>query len=153
MNQSRKSRLIAGIVIVLVFLAGVAVGFFLHHRLPGRGWPGFAVGGPPPGPPPHVKGRMLQRLDRQLDLTPEQHARIDTVLTRREADLRALMTEARPRFEAIATRTRTEIQAVLTPAQQEKFAEITRRMEQRRDGRRREGREGRNDGKTERTER
>ena len=79
-----------------------------------------------------MKGWMLQRLDRELDLTAAQRARIDTVLTRREADLRALMSEARPRFEAIATRTRTEIQAVLTPAQQEKFAKITQQMDARR---------------------
>jgi Spy/CpxP family protein refolding chaperone len=133
MSDSRRSRLVAGLVIVLVFLAGVAVGFFLHHALPRPGWRSFAIG----GPPPEVKGWMLKRLDRELKLTPEQHTRIDTVLTRRESDLRALMTEARPRFEAIAARTRTEIQAVLTPAQQEKFAEITRRMDARRDGRRR----------------
>lgn len=80
---------------------------------------------------------MLERLDRDLALTPEQHARIDTVLTRRESDLRALMSEARPRFDAIATRTRAEIQAVLTPEQQGKFAEITERMDSRREGRRR----------------
>jgi Spy/CpxP family protein refolding chaperone len=139
MNALSRSRLLAGIVIVLVFLAGVAVGFFLHHELPRHGWAGFAIGGPPPGPPPELKGRMLQRLDRALDLTPEQHARIDSVLTRRESDLRALMTEARPRFEAIAARTRSEIQAVLTPAQQQKFAEITRRMDARRESRRRHG--------------
>jgi Spy/CpxP family protein refolding chaperone len=139
MNQPSKARLLAGIVIVLVFLAGTAVGFFLHHMLPRHGWSGFAIGGPPPGPPPAVKGWMLKRLDRELDLTPEQHARIDTVLTRRESDLRALMTEARPRFEAIAARTRTEIQAVLTPAQQQKFAEITKRIDARRESRRRQG--------------
>ena len=136
MNELSRSRLLAGIVIVLVFLAGVAVGFFLQHELPRHRRPGFAIGGPP-GRSPEVKGWMLQRLDRELDLTPEQHARIDTVLTRRESDLHALMAEARPRFEAIAARTRTEIQAVLTPAQQQKFAEITRRMDARRDGRRR----------------
>jgi Spy/CpxP family protein refolding chaperone len=132
MNEPRKSRLVAGVVILLVFLAGATVGFFLHHTMLRRGFPGLAIGGPPPGPPPGMKGWMLERLDRELDLTAEQHARIDTVLTRREADLRALMSEARPRFEAIATRTRTEIQAVLTPAQQEEFAKITKRMDARR---------------------
>lgn len=137
MNESRRSRLVAGLVILLVLLAGVAVGFYLGHARPHQGWARFAIGGPPPGPPPEVKGWILKRLDRHLDLTPEQHARIDTVLTRRESDLRALMTEGRPRFEAIAARTRAEIQAVLTPTQQEQFAEITRRMEARRDGRRR----------------
>jgi Spy/CpxP family protein refolding chaperone len=131
MNESRRSRLVAGIVIVLVFLAGGAIGFFLHHSMHRRGFPGLAIGGPP-GPPPEVRGWMLNRLDRELDLTREQHARIDSVLTRREADLRVLVTEARPRFEAIATRTRTEIQAVLTPSQQEAFAKITQRMDARR---------------------
>ena len=139
MNDIRRSRLVAAIVIVSVFLGGVAVGYFLHHALPGRGWPRFAVGGPPHGPPPEVKGWMLARLDRELDLTAAQHARIDTVLTRRESEIRSLMSEARPRFEAIATRTRTDIKSVLTPAQQEKFAEITKRMDARRDGRRRHG--------------
>ena len=122
--------MVAGIVIVLVFLAGGAVGFFLHHEmLHRRGFPGFAAGGPPPGPRPEVKGWMLNRLDRELKLTAVQHARIDTVLTRREADLRALMSEARPRFEAIATRTRTEIQSVLTPSQQQAFAKITQQLD------------------------
>jgi Spy/CpxP family protein refolding chaperone len=132
MSEPRKSRLVAGVVIVLVFLAGGAVGFFLHHAMPQRGFLGLAIGGPPPGPRPEVKGWMLKRLDRELELTPAQHARIDTVLTRREADLRALMSEARPRFEAIATRTRSEIQAVLTPKQQEQFVKITQRMDARR---------------------
>jgi hypothetical protein len=135
MNEPGKSRVVAGIVIVLVFLAGGAVGFFLHHAmLPRRGFPGLAIGGPP-GPPPEVKGWMLDRLDRELELTAVQHARIDTVLTRREADLRVLMSEARPRFEAIATRTRTEIQSVLTPSQQEEFAKITQRIDARRERR------------------
>ena len=132
MSEPRKSRLVAGVVIVLVFLAGGAVGFFLHHAMPPRGFLGLAIGGPPPGPRPEVIGWMFKRLDHELELTPAQHARIDTVLTRREADLRALMTEARPRFEAIATRTRSEIQAVLTPQQQEQFAKITQRMDARR---------------------
>jgi hypothetical protein len=134
MNELRKSRLVAGLVIVLVFLAGAAVGFWCHHALGPRGFLGFAIGGPPAGPPPEMKGWMLQRLDRELDLTPEQHARIDTVLTRRETDIRALMSETRPRFEAIASRTRAEIQTVLTPGQQEKFAQITRRLDARRRG-------------------
>ena len=46
MSEPRKSRLVAGVVIVLVFLAGTAVGFFLHHSmLPRRGFPGLAIGG------------------------------------------------------------------------------------------------------------
>jgi Spy/CpxP family protein refolding chaperone len=132
MNELRKSRLVAGVVIVLVFVAGVAVGCFVHQSMPRHGFPGLAIGGPPPGPPRELKGWMLGRLDRELKLTPDQHARIDTVLTRREGDIRALMGETRPRFEAIAARTRSEIQAVLTPDQQRKFTDITRQIDARR---------------------
>jgi Spy/CpxP family protein refolding chaperone len=133
MNPQLKSRLVATVVIVLVFLAGMAVGVSLHHAMLERGWPGFGLGGPPHhGPPPEMKSWMLARLDHRLNLTPEQHARIDTVLTRREADIRALMSATRPRFDSIATRTRSEIQAVLTPEQQQKFAEITKQMDARR---------------------
>ena len=107
MNALRKSRVVAGVVIVLVFAAGVAVGFFVHGTMPRHGFPGLAIVGPPAGPPRELKGWMLGRLDRELKLSPEQHARIDTVLTRSEADIRGLMTETRPRFEAIATRTRS----------------------------------------------
>ena len=133
MNPLLKSRLVATVVIVLVFLAGMAVGVSLHHALLDRGWPGFGLAGPPHhGSPPEMKSWMLARLDRHLNLTPEQHTRIDTVLTRREADIRALMSATRPRFDSIATRTRSEIQAVLTPEQQQKFAEITKQMDARR---------------------
>lgn len=136
MNALRKSRVVAGVVIVLVFAAGVAVGFFVHGTMPRHGFPGLAIVGPPAGPPRELKGWMLGRLDRELKLSPEQHARIDTVLTRSEADIRGLMTETRPRFEAISTRTRSEIQAVLTPAQQQEFTALTRQIEERRARRR-----------------
>jgi len=132
MNQLRKSRLVAGLVIVLVFAAGVAVGFFVHQSMPHHGFPGLAIGGPPSGPPRELKGWMLGRLDHELKLTSDQHARIDSVLTRREPDIRELMTHTRPQFQAIATRTRSEIQAVLTPEQQKQFAEITRQIDARR---------------------
>jgi hypothetical protein len=133
MNEPRKSRLVAGVVIVLVLMAGIAIGFFLHQALPWRhGPPGFGIGGPPPGHGPAVKDRMLARLDRELKLTPSQHATIDTVLTRREADLRALMAETRPRFDSIAARTRADIQAVLSPEQRDQFAKIVQEVESRR---------------------
>jgi Spy/CpxP family protein refolding chaperone len=132
MNELRKSRLVAAIVILLVFAAGVALGASLHRTLPPHGFLGLAVGGPPPGPPPELKRKMLARLDHDLHLTADQHAQIDSVLTRRESDIRALMTETRPRFEAIAARTRSEIRAVLTPAQQQEFAQITQRIDARR---------------------
>lgn len=131
-----RSRLVAGVVIVLVFVAGVAVGFFVRHEV---GWHdgthGLAVDGPAPRSSAAVKASMLARLDRELKLTPAQHTRIDSVLSRREADLHTLMSETRPRFDSIAHRTRADIQAVLTPQQRDEFAKIVQEIDRRRQAR------------------
>ena len=140
MSEPRKSRLVAGLVVVLVLLAGIAIGFFAHQSMAWRhGTPGFGVGGPHAGRPGAIKSHMLERLDHDLKLTPDQHARIDTVLTKREEDLRALMAQTRPQFDSIAARTRAQIQAVLTPEQRDEFAKIVQQMESRRRTRGRAG--------------
>ena len=86
MNALRKSRVVAGVVIVLVFAAGVAVGFFVHGTDAAPRSTGPCHRRPAGRPARAIKGQMLGRLDHDLKLTPEQHARIDTVLTRREQD-------------------------------------------------------------------
>src|SRR5258705_11740017 len=96
MNEPGKSRLVAGVVIVLVFLAGTAVGFFLHHAMLRRGFPGLAIGGPPPGPPPEMKGWRLARRARELDLKAGQHPRTETVPPPRGADLPARVSPRAP---------------------------------------------------------
>src|SRR5262249_12683793 len=104
-----------------------------------HGSPGFGVGGPRAGRPGAIKSHMLERLDHDLKLTPQQHARIATVLTRREDDLRALMAQTRPQFDSLAARTRAEIHGVLPPDQRDEFAKIVQQMESRRRARGREG--------------
>jgi hypothetical protein len=124
-----RTRLVAGLVLLLVALAGIGIGFTLDRALAHRRMMGFMTGDRPPGPPPGARRWVLDRLDRDLKLTPPQREQIDSVLARREADIRALMIEVRPRFEAISARTRQEIQAVLTPEQQTRFAAVARRFE------------------------
>jgi hypothetical protein len=85
----------------------------------------FAPGGPP-GAPGHLS--LLHRLARELDLTPEQHARVLRVLER-------------TRDEHVAQResVRVRIERELTPAQRERWRELEdryRRSWQRRAGRR-----------------
>jgi chromatin segregation and condensation protein Rec8/ScpA/Scc1 (kleisin family) len=82
-------------------------------------------------PPPnrHPRSELLDRLDASLDLTQEQRVRVDSVLARREADMRALRDQVRPRFDSIAGRTRTDLLQILTPKQRERFEELGRRAE------------------------
>lgn len=127
MKLFRSSRLLAAIVILLVGLAGIAIGAAIDRAVEHRRMLSFFVGGKTPkGPPPEARRWVLSRLQRELDLTPVQRDQVDSVLARREADVRALMAEVRPRFEAISDRTRRDIQAALTPEQQQRFADMKR---------------------------
>jgi hypothetical protein len=125
MISRRSSRLLAGIVILLVGLAGIAIGAALDRAVEHRRMMAIVVGGRvPKGPPPEARRWVLSRLQRELDLSPRQREQVDSVLARREADVRALMIEMRPRFEAISDRTRRDIQAALSPDQQKRFTEL-----------------------------
>lgn len=79
MTEPRRTRLTAVIVLAAVFLAGVGVGYLLHSTLPRRPpFPPFVAGHRPALS--QIRGRILEHLDRELELTPEQRARIDTAL-------------------------------------------------------------------------
>jgi Spy/CpxP family protein refolding chaperone len=106
--SAAKTSVIAAVVLVVTFVAGVAVGFgagrFAHMFGRGRG--------------PHFAQSMLvNRLDRQLDLTDAQETRIRAILDQRHARMR----------QEIAG-TNGEIERVLTPEQREKFRKLRLHM-------------------------
>ncbi|MEO7985807.1 MAG: hypothetical protein ABI766_04685 [Gemmatimonadales bacterium] len=128
MNPFRRSRLLAGVVILLVGLAGVAIGAAIDRAVEHRRMLSFVVGGRvPKGPPPEARKWVLSRLQSGLGLSTQQRIQVDSVLARREAEVRGLMLEMQPRFEAISARTRRDLQAALTPDQQKRFLDMSKR--------------------------
>ncbi|MGH7499976.1 MAG: hypothetical protein ACREL3_14135 [Gemmatimonadales bacterium] len=127
MSPFRSSRLLAAIVILLVGLAGIAIGAALDRAVEHRRIMSMVVGGRvPKGPPPESRKWVLSKLQSKLDLSPVQRQQVDSVLARREAEVRALMLEMRPRFEDISSRTRRDIQASLSPEQRKRFVEMSK---------------------------
>ena len=68
---------------------------------------------------------LVERLGRDLDLTAEQRAKIDTILADGRARLETLQHDARQRFDEAGRGLRAQIREVLTPEQQRKFDEQT----------------------------
>lgn len=125
-----RPRLRAGLVLLLVGLAGIAIGIALDRAvLRSRIRTLLADDRLPPPRPGHFRRDLLGRLDRRLELSDSQRVVVDSILSRREAEVRTLLRESRPRFEAIAERTRNEIRQVLTPEQLERFKELEERRE------------------------
>lgn len=88
-------------------------------RPPGRRWhEGMRHDESVPGGARH---RYAERFARELDLTPEQQARIDSILQSQQERVRALRRESLPRFQEITRETRRAVEAVLTPEQREQI--------------------------------
>jgi Spy/CpxP family protein refolding chaperone len=77
--------------------------------------------------------RIVDRLNQQLHLTPEQQKQIESILDdghkRITAIYRQSQDQARPQYEAVHTDIRNRIRDVLTPAQQPKFDDFLKRLD------------------------
>ena len=120
--QSRtKTLLIAGLVVVLAYFAGVASGAAVHRML-------FRVHGG--GRLPAFGERMIvNHLDRRLDLTGAQRHQIETIVRRRHTRLFRMWQTVRPQVQAEIDAANRDIESVLTPKQRAKFQKMKIRVD------------------------
>ena len=118
----RRSILLAAVVVVLAFGAGVIAGVVgdrvylaTHERILPRGGIEF------------VGKHLLHRLDRRLDLTDEQEAQVQAIIERRTQRMLGSWNEVHKTFHDELNAAHTEIAEVLTPEQRAKFEEMQRR--------------------------
>jgi Spy/CpxP family protein refolding chaperone len=121
-----NARLVAGLVVVLALITGILVGVaadrrMLMHWHHGGGMSPF--GGSMRGPHGHggPSDAMRQRFASELGLTPRQVAQVDSIMSRRMAERRALEDSVAPRMRSLLDSTRADIEQVLTPEQRQKF--------------------------------
>lgn len=84
----------------------------------------------------HRRQRFLDRLSRQLQLTPDQRSKVESILVQGHRRITAVywnsQKEARPQYDAVHADIRNQIRAVLTPAQQPKFDAFLKRLDEER---------------------
>ncbi len=122
---------------MVIFGTGVVTGMVgggLLVRYAGIPFPQVRRPARPPAPPASAGGaRMdfLKRVQNELDLTPEQHARIDGILRDSQERTKKLMEPVSPLLRDELKRTRAEFVDVLTPKQRTRFNELAREQQQR----------------------
>ena len=137
-----KVRLWFALFVLVIFCVGLTGGALVARRLlPPERSIGRLIGGPrtfgpgdPDGRRGPMRGLLVERLSRELDLTAEQRAKIDQALTSSRNRLETLQRDVRDRFDAERRTVQDEIRGVLTPEQQQKFDAMEK------DGRGRPGR-------------
>jgi Spy/CpxP family protein refolding chaperone len=114
---SPRSR--AALVIVLSLIAGAILGIAADRTVLQR------VGRRPPDPR-RAGEHFARMLEHRLDLTDEQKAKVQAIISRHSDATEAIFRETQPRIHAQMEATDREIEALLTPEQREKFHELVR---------------------------
>jgi hypothetical protein len=135
-----RAAIVIALVVICSALAGAAldrVAFLRMRRRPPFGQGGGGPGGP--GGPGRGPGRgsreedsrrrveMLDRMTKDLSLTPAQRAGIDSVMQHTDSSLRAIRTEMQPRLTKVFEDSRTQILSRLDSTQRGKFDQMTPR--------------------------
>jgi Spy/CpxP family protein refolding chaperone len=119
MNEALKWKLIAGFILVFVAgaITGVALGglyarhlFFEFHHHPGM-----------------IGHRMKEKFRTELNLTPEQVAKISPVIDKTAAELQQVRRDTRGRVHEIMTQAHQQIAASLTDEQRQKLQQMRER--------------------------
>jgi hypothetical protein len=74
-----------------------------------------------------ARQRVSDRFAHNLDLTPDQRVRIDSIIARQMGAADALRQEYMPRVRAIMMQTRAAVDSILTPAQRDRLKSMSRR--------------------------
>lgn len=122
-SRGRQTTAIAAVVVVLAFMAGLFVGIagdriwlFRHQGFFTRNALEVAT------------SHMLDRLDRELALSPAQREQVRQILDRRRDRINGLWSGVRPQIRREIDEANGEIEKVLTSDQRTKFQQIKMRL-------------------------
>jgi Spy/CpxP family protein refolding chaperone len=126
-TRARKrhlSREVAfGLVLLLVGCAGVAVGVAIDRLVLYRYYGADVM-------TDGTGGGTARRLARELDLSPAQQVKIDSIIARQMTAYDSLRNEYQPRVRALMLGTRAAIDSILTPPQRERLRAMSRGRDQ-----------------------
>jgi Spy/CpxP family protein refolding chaperone len=132
-----KTRIWIGMI--LLFISGVAVGFFGSGLVIRKHVREFVQKGPA-----HMNARVVEHAIHGMDLTDEQRAKIDAIVEETTPEMRRMSTEFGDSLETLATAQFEAIKALLDEEQvkvlEQRMEEIRKRMMKR--GGRQGGRPG-----------
>lgn len=125
--RSLDPRAAAIVLIALAFVTGILVGIAgdrIYLLRSHRFFPERAARAMTP--------RLVDRLEKELKLTPQQRHEVTRILEKRRTRIESVWTSVRPQVDREMRETNAEIAKILTPEQQKKFKEMHMRFARRR---------------------
>jgi Spy/CpxP family protein refolding chaperone len=115
---------------LVIFAAGVVTGGLTVNLRRPPAVPRWAAPGAEPSRPwltqrlAGQQGELFRRMERQLELTPDQRQRIEAIVKESQERVRALAEDLAPRTREELRRMREKIREELTPEQRRKFERL-----------------------------
>lgn len=118
-QRDASTKLVAAVVLLMTFLGGAAVGIFcdhvwMMHHGPRARREAMHV----------ITSRILSRLDRELDLTPQQHAQVKQILDAHSIRVQRIFEGVHPQVRHEIDLGNDEIRKILTPEQRAKYEKL-----------------------------
>ena len=126
---------------MVIFGAGVVTGGLLvRHseriQFPRQQRPAVQPRPAQPNSPGGIRVEFLRRIERELNLTPDQHERIDKIIALSQERTKKIMEPLTPKMREEVQRTKDEFREALTADQRTRFDELLKQQQRPRDPRR-----------------
>lgn len=118
---SSRSKSVAIAFLLGAFLTGGASGFAAGRSTAATGKDGTVAR-------EYTYNGLVRQLARELSLSPEQTAIVDSILTWRRSRYDEIMVPVQPSLDSVRDSARTLIDRILDPAQREAFIRLRNRM-------------------------
>ena len=143
MEQGTRTRLATILILFLILATGAVLGIALDRRIEARS-PSASEASPQDEAEGEESPRRRSLIVEQVGLSPEQKAKVDSIVAHYRQEMRDLQDELQaelqqaytPRYRGLLEETREEIKGVLTPDQRMEYDSLLVEHDRRRDERR-----------------
>ena len=134
-GDNNRSRRAAVLLVIAVFVLGIALGVLGTYMEGYRVFAGIAHRQPPDhSPAAQQRGRQakVDHFTKELNLTPDQQKQLDSVLAQIQTRYSSIHEQSRAQMDQVHKQGGDEIRAILTPEQAAKFDDMVRKMDEER---------------------
>jgi len=128
--MSPDTRQKAGLWLAVVFALGLAIGVVFGYNFAHKS---FAAGtGRPPAnlSEPERRAARVADLTREVQLTPEQSQKVDTVLHQAHDEMRTIREKSEADMDAVKQKARSEMRTFLTPEQLPRYEAFVKKLDE-----------------------
>jgi uncharacterized iron-regulated membrane protein len=128
--MSPDTRQKAGLWLAVVFALGLAIGVVFGYNFAHKS---FAAGtGRPPAnlSEPERRAARVADLTREVQLTPEQSQKVDSVLHQAHDEMRTIREKSDADMDAVKQKARSEMRTFLTPEQLPRYEAFVKKLDE-----------------------